>query len=59
MHILSNLDGKTIFAGICIIFMVVVLIKGMGTKAGGAGGNGKSNNSNNTSNSNNSGNNAQ
>lgn len=48
MHILSTLDFKTIAAGVAVIFMVILLFKGMNTKPGG--GNGK-NNSNSNSNS--------
>ena len=54
MNFLSTLDTKTILAGIALLFGVVILFKGMGTKAGGTGGSGNSKNSNNSNNSNNS-----
>lgn len=50
MHVLSTLDFKTIAAGVAVVFMVILLIKGMGTKPGG--GSGKSGSSNNSSSSN-------
>lgn len=57
---LAGLDGKTILSAVAVICGVVLLFKGMGTKAGGAGssGNNKSSNSN-SNNSNNSGSNTQ
>lgn len=57
---LAGLDGKTILSAVAVICGVILLFKGMGTKAGGAGnsGNNKSSNSN-SNNSNNSGSNTQ
>lgn len=50
MNILTNLDGKTLFAGACVVIMALILFKGMGTRAGGGGSN-NSSKSNNSSNS--------
>lgn len=44
MHIISTLDGKTILCGIAVLFAIIILVKGMGTKPGGSndkGGSGK------------------
>lgn len=58
---LAGLDGKTILSAVAVICGVVLLIKGMGTKAGGAGNSGNNNKSSNSNsnNSNNSGSNTQ
>lgn len=53
MHFLTNLDGKTLFAGACILLMTLILFKGMNTRAGG-GGSSSSNKSGSSSNSSNS-----
>lgn len=49
MHVLSTLDFKTIAAGVAVVFMAILLIKGMGTKPGGSSGKGGSSNSNSSS----------
>jgi hypothetical protein len=49
MNFLSTLDGKTIFAGAMVLFGVVILLKGMNTKAGGSGGSSNSSSSSSSS----------
>lgn len=53
MHILTNLDAKTILSALAVIFLVFILIKGMNTPAGGAGNKGGGSNSSNNNSSNN------
>ena len=49
MNFLSTLDGKTILSAGAVIFGVIILLKGMNTKAGGTGGSGKSSGSSSSS----------